>query len=410
MIVAQFAIPLAAGVAVLFATGFALEILLRSRPTEGVHEAAAPTRDLESSFEWRFLALSLTAASAAAAAIGALLALARDDITAGAIAGLAVLGGAAVAVATSIAGETLGERASERAATAADRTLRQALAITLRAGSAPALAGAALAIGGVAGLFGLATRFAEIPNTEAAVLTLGAGAGAALTALVARLLAPSGRGRAEGPEGEATESAASAVTGAETLALIAAGGAAGLVLGAPLARLTDDTAWLVAPLVALALGLAATTLAAIWLPFFTRILRNAGRAVTVGYSLAATLTAALSFLTPLLLLDEGRWWFAGAALLGAALSLLLFIAGRTLVGGGANARGMGAGAVFTLLIGAALVGAFALGWQVEIAGVSPTATAPFALALAAAGALALAPRGQRAALVRRGRAQRRHGR
>lgn len=185
--------------------------------------------------------------------------------------------------------------------------------------------------------------------------------------------------------------AGSAAGGAETLALIAAGGAAGLVLGAPIALLTDETVWLVAPLVVQALGLAAATIAAITLPFWARALRNAGRAVVAGYWIAAILGGALAFAAPLVLLEEGRWWFAGAALTGAGMSALIFTAGRVLLRDRGGDRGMGAGAVFALLAGAALVGAFVLGWQVEIDGVSQTSTALYGVAMAAAGALALAP-------------------
>ncbi len=390
MIVAQLAIPLAAVVAAVFALWFALDILLRTRPSEAVAAAAQRTRELGGSFLWRLVTISVTAGLAAGAGYGAALGAYRDGVESGAVAGLAVLAGALAAAATAGAGAALGQRASERAATAADRTLRQALAITLWSGTAPALLGGALAVGGVAGLYGFATRFADVPSGEAGFLVLGAGAGAALTALAARLLAASEDSEdEEGPEAEAIESAASAAGGADTLALMAAGGGAGLVLGAPIARLTDESAWLVAPLVVIALGLAAATVAAITLPFWARALRNAGRSVVAGYWIAAVLGGALAFLTPVALLEEGRWWFAGAALTGAGMSALIFLAGRTIVGDGSSYRGTGA--AFVLLAGAALVAAFVLGWQVEIPGVSATTTALYGVAMAAAGALALAP-------------------
>ncbi|MCY4391504.1 MAG: hypothetical protein OXE43_05545 [Chloroflexi bacterium] len=390
MIVAQLAIPLAAVVAAVFALWFALDILLRTRPSEAVAAAAQRTRELGGSFLWRLVTISVTAGLVAGAGYGAAVGAYRDGVESGAVAGLAVLAGALAAAATAGAGAALGQRASERAATAADRTLRQALAITLWSGTAPALLGGALAVGGVAGLYGIATRFADVPSGEAGFLVLGAGAGAALTALTARLLAASEDTEdEEGPEAEAIESAASAAGGADTLALMAAGGGAGLVLGAPIALLTDESVWLVAPLVVIALGLAAATVAAITLPYWARALRNAGRSVVAGYWIAAVLGGALAFLAPVALLEEGRWWFAGAALTGAGMSALIFLAGRTIVGDGSSYRGTGA--AFVLLAGAALVAAFVLGWQVEIPGVSATTTALYGVAMAAAGALALAP-------------------
>ena len=391
MVVAQLAIPLAAAVAALFAIWFTLDILLRTRPSDAVAAAAERTRELTGSFVWRFVALSMAAAIAAGAGFGALLGVYREGVESGAVAGLAVVAGALAAAMTAAGGAALGQRASERAATAADRTLRQALAITLWSGTAPALTGGALAVAGVAGLYGIATRFADVPSGEAAFLVLGAGAGAAIAALAARLLAASESNDDEGAEAEALEAAGSAAGGAETVALIAAGGAAGLVLGAPIARMTDELVWLVAPLVVQALGLAAATIAAITLPFWARALRNAGRAVVAGYWIAAILGGALAFAAPLVLLEEGRWWFAGAALAGAGMSALVFLAGRTIVGDGSNYRGTGA--AFALLAGAALVGAFLLGWQVEIDGLSQTSTALYGVAMAAAGALALAPAG-----------------
>ena len=391
MVVAQLAIPLAAAVAAVFAIWFTLDILLRTRPSDAVAAVAERTRELTGSFVWRFVALSMAAAIAAGAGFGALLGVYREGVESGAVAGLAVVAGALAAAMTAAGGAALGQRASERAATAADRTLRQALAITLWSGTAPALTGGALAVAGVAGLYGIATRFADVPSGEAAFLVLGAGVGAAIAALAARLLAASESNDDEGAEAEALEAAGSAAGGAETVALIAAGSAAGLVLGAPIARMTDELVWLVAPLFVQALGLAAATIAAITLPFWARALRNAGRAVVAGYWIAAILGGALAFAAPLVLLEEGRWWFAGAALAGAAMSALVFLAGRTIVGDGSNYRGTGA--AFALLAGAALVGAFVLGWQVEIDGISQTSTALYGVAMAAAGALALAPAG-----------------
>lgn len=390
MIVAQLAIPLAAVVAVVFATWFALDILLRTRPGEGVSAAAERTRELGSSYIWRFVVLSVTLGLAGGVGVGAAVGAYRDGVESGAVAGLAVLAGALGAAATAAAGLALGQRASERAATAADRTLRQALAIALWAGTAPALAGGALAVAGVAGLYGIATRFADIASSEAAFLVLGAGAGAGLTALAARLLAASENAdEDEGPEAETVEAAGSAAGGADAVALVAAGGGAGLVLGAPMAQLGDDLVWIVTPLVVMALGLGATTIAGITLPFWTRAMRNAGLSVVAGYAITAVVGGALAFLAPVAMLEEGRWWFSGAGLLGAGLSALLFVTGRAIIGDGSRYRGTGA--AFALLTGTGLVAAFAFGWQVEIEGVSSTATALYGVAMAAAGALALAP-------------------
>lgn len=389
MIVAQLAIALAAAVALLFAIWFALDILLRTRPGEAVAEAAERARELAGSFTWRFVTLSMTAALAAGAGLGGAVGAYRDGVESGAVAGLAVVVGALAAAVTVGAGMALGQRASERAATAADRTLRQALGMTLWAGAAPALLGGALAIAGVAGLYGIATRFADVPGGEAAFLMLGAGAGAALTALTARLLAASDRGDGDEDEEGMSEAGAAAAGGADTLALTAAGGGAGLVLGAPIAQFTDELVWVLAPLVVMALGLGASTLASITLPFWARSLRNAGRSVVAGYWMAAPLAALLAFAMPLVLLDEGRFWFGGSALTGAGMSVLVFVAGQRIVGDGSGYRGTGA--AFALLAAAALVTAFALGRQVEIEGVGTTVTAFYGVAMAAAGALALAP-------------------
>ena len=389
MVVAQLAIPLATVVALLFATWFALDILLRTRPSEGVTAAAARTRELVSSYTWRLVIISTTTGLAAGAGFGALVGLEREGMESGAVAGLAVLAGAMGAAVTAVIGGTLGQRASERAATAADRTLRQALAVALWAGAVPALVGGALAVAGVAGLYGVATRFADIPGGEAAFLVLGAGAGAALTALAARLLAASEQVGEDDDGPEAAQGATSAAGGADAVALTAVAGGAGLVLGSPLERMTDENAWLVAPLVVLALGLGAATIAAITAPFWARALRNAGRSVAAGYAIGAVLGGALAFVAPVAMLEEGRWWFAGASLAGAGMSALVFLAGRAIVGDGSGSRGRGA--AFALLGGAGLVAAFVLGWQAEIEGVSRTATALYGAALAGAGALALAP-------------------
>ncbi len=386
MIVAQFAIPLSAVAALAFAFWFSLDILLRTRPSDAVAEAAeaAPARD--GALLWRFVSLSLSAALLAGAAFGALAGVYREAIEMGALAGLGVVAGAFVALLTALVGAALGQRASQRAATVSDRNLRHALAITLWAGAAPALAAAAVAIAGVTGLYAAAARFAEIPHGEAAFLTMGVAAGAALVALAARLTANGG-----GDEKvDGSDSVLSAIVGAETFALIAAVGAAGLAIGAPFHRLSGDAVWLVAPLVVQALGLAAATFAAISLPLWARALHNAGRTVTAGYAIAAALAGAFAFALPLVVLEEGRWWFAGAALTGVALSVLLFVAASALRDPDGE-RKPAAGAVAAFLAAAALAGAFALGRQAEIDGIRDGSTALYGVAMAGAGALALAP-------------------
>lgn len=391
MIVAQLAVPLAAVVSISFAIWFSVDVLLRTSPSKEVNAAAEEKSGLTSSFLCQLIFLAMVAALSAGGAFGAIVGVYRDSIGSGVVAGLAVLAGVLAAAAAAGIGFILTQQASARAATTADRTLRQALAIMLWGGAAPALVGGVLAIVTVTGLYGIATRFADISSEQAAFLILGTGAGAALTALATRLLAANKQSDEHGPQVETVRFASSAAGSAETLALVSAGGAGGIVLGAPMAQFSTEDIWLMAPLVLVALGLLATTISAITLPFWARALRNAGRAVIAGYLIAAVLTAALSFTAPLLLLEEGRWWFSGAALTGWCMSALIFLTGRTLARPGEGHSSIGA--VFILLAGAALVGAFVLGRQVEIGGVSPTATALYGIAMAAAGALSLAPSG-----------------
>ena len=324
-------------------------------------------------------------------AFGALAGIYGEAVETGAVAGLGVVAGAFVAALTAFAGAVLGQRASERAATVSDHNLRQALAIMLWAGTAPALATTAVAIAGVAALYAAATRFAEVPNGAAAFLMMGVAAGAALVALAARSTAAAGARGADGEEvEEESESALGAGAGADSLALIAAAGAAGLAAGAPFHRLSGDAVWLVAPLAVQALGLAAATVAAISLPLWARRLRNAGRAVAAGYAIAAVLAGALAFVLPLAILDGGRWWVAGAALTGVALSILLFVTTSALRDADGE-RKPATGAVAALLVAAALACAFALGRQAGIEGIRDGYAALYGVAIAAAGALALAP-------------------
>ena len=395
MVVAQLAIPLACALALLLAIWFSLDLLLREKPSEANAAAAASVRTRGDAFLSPFLVVSMIASALAALILGVLVGLYRDGLEAGAVAGVAVLAGALSAAVTAFLALALGQRANARAATASERNPRQALSIAFVAGSAPGLLMGALGIAAVSGLYAVATRFVDLPVAEAPFLVLGVAVGAALVAVIAKLTGAAGTplgGNADGDEADqALTFALSAGDGAGTLALLAAAAAAGLAIGVPGYRVTGDLEWLLVPLAIQALGLIAAIVAAISLPAWVRVFRNAGRSVGAGYAIAAILSGALSFIAPLVMLDHGAGWFAGAALVGPVLGALLFVVPRRLAGRAGGGDGMLAGAAVALLTGVAITVAYSLGRQAEIDGLRADYAALYGVALATAGALASAP-------------------
>jgi len=395
VVVAQLAIPLACALALLLAIWFSLDLLWREKPSEASAAAAASVRTRGDAFLSPFLVVSMIASALAALILGVLVGLYRDGLEAGAVAGVAVLAGALSAAVTAFLALALGQRANARAATASERNLRQALSIAFVAGSAPGLLMGALSIAAVGGLYAVATRFVDLPVAEAPFLVLGVAVGAALVAVIAKLTAAAGMplgGNTDGDEaGQALTFALSAGDGAGTLALLAAAAAAGLAIGVPGYRVTGDLEWLLVPLAIQALGLIAAIVAAISLPAWVRVFRNAGRSVGAGYAIAAILGGALTFITPLVMLDHGAGWFAGAALVGPVLGALLFVVPRRFAGRAGGGDGMLAGAAVALLTGVAITVAYSLGRQAEIDGLRADYAALYGVALATVGALASAP-------------------
>ena len=394
MVVAQLAIPLASALALLIAIWFSLDLLLRAEPGAAYAAAGAAVRARSDAFLSPFLVISMFASALVALVLGVIVGLYRDGLEAGAIAGVAVLVGALAAAISAFLALALGQRANARAAAAAERNLRQALSITLLAGAAPGLLLGALSIAAVAGLYAVATRFVDLPIAEAPFLVLGVPVGAALVALIAKLSAVANAALGgDQDRDEADRVLAFALTAgdaATTLALIAAAAAAGLAIGVPVYRVTGELEWLLVPIAIQSLGLIAALIASISLPAWVRMFRNAGRSIGAGYAIAAVLGGALALLAPLVMLDHGAGWFAGAAVVGPALSAVLFIVPRALAGRGGRGDGMLAGAAIALVTGVAIGVAYGLGRQAEIDGLRADYAALYGVALATAGALATA--------------------
>jgi hypothetical protein len=236
-----------------------------------------------------------------------------------------------------------------------------------RPAAAGPLAGGALALGAVAGLFGLASNLAgEGPWAGASLIAPAAG-GAGLAAAVAAL------GPGAAPARTSLGPLAGAVVAAAAIAaLLAAGGPAAL---------SGDAAWSAFPLATVACTLAAAAIAGIPGAVLAASSRSAAPLVTAWLAAA---TGALGIVgAAIVVLPAGEGWAAGAAAAGLAGGLLV-------AHGGILPRTTGdrlPGRLLPWLIAAlALTVAWALGRELTSEGFAPGAAGLYGLALAAAAA------------------------
>ena len=229
------------------------------------------------------------------------------------------------------------------------------------------LSGGALALGAVAGLFGLASSLAgEGPWAGASFIAPAAG-GAGLAAAVA----------AFGPGAAPARTSLGPLAGA----VVAAAAVAGLLAAGELSARSGDAAWSAFPLVVAACVLAAAAIASI--P--GAVLAASGRAAAplVSAWLAAVVGALAVVGAALVLLPGGAGWAAGAASAGLGAGLL-FAHGGILPRTAADRL---PGRLLPWLIGAlALAIAWTLGRELAGEGFAPAAAGLYGLTLAAVAA------------------------
>ena len=390
MVVAQLAVPAAAALGIVFAVWFAAGALRRRSVEAALAERAAAVRSLADAYLLRLIAVTAPLALVAIVAAAIVVGIYRDDWEAAGIASVSVALGVIAAIVVAQAGLAIATHANVRAADAAATSLRQALALTLWTGLAPALVAAALAVAAVAGLYGAVTNLLDQPVGDAPYLVAGVALGSAIVALVARSLAST---TAAGPEDAVAQTRGLAQHGAgaalDALAAFSAVAVAGLALGTIVQRVDGEAGWLLVPVTVQAFALLATVLAGISLPLWARTFRNAGRAVGLGFAVQALLGAGGIVVAAFALAEDGAGWFALAGVSGLLASAAAFAAVRS--GAGSGGSFATRSIIVAGLLGVAAVLAVLCGTAAGLEGVDDRGAALVALGIAGAGAMVPLP-------------------
>jgi K(+)-stimulated pyrophosphate-energized sodium pump len=353
----------------------------------------------------------------------------------GLLTGIAFIVGAACSALAGYIGMFIAVRSNIRTAAAAQRSLKEAITVSLRGGAVSGFLVVALSLLGVAGIFAVYSRVLGNPAEIAPFLIIGFGFGASFVALFAQLgggiytkAADVGAdlvGKVEAgiPEDDPRNAAVvadlvgdnvgdCAGRGADLFESMSAENIGAMILGVAIFAVTDDISWIMFPLVLRSFGILATIAGLVSVPFFaddaTDTKQDPMTPLNFGYYIVSVLSVVGLFISTYVMLDEYWYWFFFCGLVGIATSIVFVyitqyytagswrpvkeIAQASRTGPATNviigtAVGFETTALTAIAIGAALVGSFVLGSQADIAGIPPFTAGIFGTAVATMGML-----------------------
>ncbi len=428
-------VPAAGLLGVLFAAWLAWDVLRRDQGTPQMREVAAMIFEGANAFMRRQYSTIGLLAFVVAAIVGLLVGYFDEDAEMGLLTALSFLVGAFCSALAGFIGMYVAVRANVRTASAATRSLREAIAVSLRGGAVSGFLIVALSLLGVAGIFGLYSRVLGHPIEQAPFLIVGFGFGASFVALFAQLgggiytkAADMGAdlvGKVEAgiPEDDPRNAAVvadlvgdnvgdCAGRGADLFESTAAENIGAMILGVAIFALTGREEWILFPLVVRAFGLVATIVGVSAVPLFTREQQDPMTPLNYAYWLIVALSAGfMALVTHVMMADQWHWFFA-AGLVGIVTSILFVyitqyytsgswrpvreIVRACLTGPATNivtgtAVGFETTAATAIVIGAALVISFILGEQSGLpnGGIYGTAVATMGMLMSAAYVLSM---------------------
>jgi K(+)-stimulated pyrophosphate-energized sodium pump len=346
---------------------------------------------------------------------------------------IAFLVGAAASALSGFIGMYISVRSNLRTAAAAQRSLKEAITVSLRGGAVSGFLVVALSLLGVSGIFGLYSRVLDNPPEIAPFLIVGFGFGASFVALFAQLgggiytkAADVGAdlvGKVEAgiPEDDPRNAAViadlvgdnvgdCAGRGADLFESMSAENIGAMILGVAIFAVTGRIEWVMFPLVLRAFGILATMAGLLSVPFFAR---EDGRQHPMTplnggfYVVSALSVVGLAITTRVLLKDAWGWYFA-CGLVGIATGWAFVyitqyytsgtwrpvkeIAEASRTGPATNiiigtAVGFETTAATAITIGLALVAAFVLGSHADVPGLPGFTTGIYGTAVATMGML-----------------------
>lgn len=426
-----------AGIAgILFAAWLAWDVLRRDQGTPAMREVASMIFEGANAFMRRQYTTIAGLALVVAAIVGFLVGYFDEDTELGILTAVAFLVGASCSALSGFIGMYVAVRANVRCASAATRSLREAIAVSLRGGAVSGFLIVALSLLGVAGIFGLYSRVLGHPIDKAPFYIVGFGFGASFVALFAQLgggiytkAADMGAdlvGKVEAgiPEDDPRNAAVvadlvgdnvgdCAGRGADLFESTAAENIGAMILGVTIFALTGEESWILFPLIVRALGLVSTIIGVISVPFFTREEQDPMTPLNYAYWVIVSLCVGFMALATRITMGSEHWaWFFASGVVGILTSIVFVYITQYYTSGGwrpvreivrasltgpatnivvGTAVGFETTAVTAIAIGAALVMSYIFGEQTGLpgGGIYGTAVATMGMLMSAAYVLSM---------------------
>src|SRR5947208_1921323 len=351
----------------------------------------------------------------------------------GLLTGIAFIVGAACSALAGYIGMYISVRSNSRTASAATRSLREAITVSLRGGAVSGFLVVALSLLGVSSIYFIYSKV--LGNSEAITpfLIVGFGFGASFVALFAQLgggiytkAADVGAdlvGKVEAgiPEDDPRNPAVvadlvgdnvgdCAGRGADLFESMSAENIGAMILGVAIYTVTQDVEWIIFPLVLRSFGVFATMAGLTSVPFFASDdpNQNPMTPLNYGYYIVCALSVVGLFIATIVMLGDEWYWFFFCGLVGIATGIAFVyitqyytsgawrpvrdIAEASRTGPATNiiigtAIGLETTAATAITISIALVASFALGSRADIPGVGGFTTGVFGTAVATMGML-----------------------
>jgi K(+)-stimulated pyrophosphate-energized sodium pump len=338
-------IPIVGLATVVFAAFLAWDVLKRDAGTPAMQEIAGMIFEGAMAFLRRQYRTIAILSVFVAVAIGLIVGYFDESTNTGVLTGVAFMIGAICSGVAGFIGMYVSVRANGRCASAATRSLRDAVAVSLRGGAVSGFLVVGLSLIGVASLFGFYSRILGNSMADTPFLIVGFGFGASFVALFAQLgggiytkAADVGAdlvGKVEAgiPEDDPRNAAVvadlvgdnvgdCAGRGADLFESTAAENIGAMILGVVIFQLTGKPEWILFPLVIRAFGIIATGVGILTVPFFTKEKQDPMTPLNYGYYVVTALSIAfLALVTKVMMADSWHWFFF-CGLTGIATSIV----------------------------------------------------------------------------------------
>ncbi|MPZ22483.1 MAG: sodium-translocating pyrophosphatase [Dehalococcoidia bacterium] len=326
-------IPIAGIGAMLFALWLAQDVLKRDKGTASMQEVGNRIYEGAQAFLFRQYRTIGMLAIVTAVVIGVIVGIFSEDSEEGVLTGIAFIAGALCSAVAGFIGMYIAVQANVRTASAAQRSLAEAVTVSLRGGAVSGFLVVALSLIGVSAMYIIYKELLGKDIEETPFLIVGFGFGASFVALFAQLgggiytkAADVGAdlvGKVEAgiPEDDPRNPAViadlvgdnvgdCAGRGADLFESMSAENIGAMILGVAIFKATGDEEWILFPLVIRSFGVLATLLGMVSIPFFARgSNRDAMTTLNYGYYLVSILSVAFMALVTSIMLDEWHLFF-----------------------------------------------------------------------------------------------------